>query len=199
MNERSWLGATRPHGMITHLGDGASARKLRLLGVVCCRRIDSVMSHPQARTAVDVAERFADGLAGADELAGVHEAIDRPWWGVRPQQLLTAPTPLVQGVIGHCGSAAQNRAERKAQCDLIRDVFGNPFRPAAFDPGWRTDTAVSLARGMYAGRDFAAMPILADALQEAGCENDDILSHCRDPHGVHVRGCWVVDLVLGKA
>lgn len=64
--------------------------------------------------------------------------------------------------------------------------------------GWRTDTAVALARQMYDSRDFGAMPILADALQDAGCDGEDILSHCRDPKQVHVRGCWVVELVLGK-
>jgi hypothetical protein len=50
---------------------------------------------------------------------------------------------------------------------------------------------------MYEERDFAGMPILADALEEAGCNNADILAHCREP-GVHVRGCWVVDLLLAK-
>ncbi|MBA4191676.1 MAG: hypothetical protein C0467_27160 [Planctomycetaceae bacterium] len=80
----------------------------------------------------------------------------------------------------------------------LRDIFGNPFRPVSFDPCWRTSTAVSLAQGMYDSRDFSAMPILADALQDAGCEHADILTHCRDEKQVHVRGCWVVDLVLGK-
>jgi hypothetical protein len=88
-------------------------------------------------------------------------------------------------------------AEGLAQCDLLRDIFGNPFRPVAFDPAWRTISAVGLARLMYDSRDFSAMPILADALQDAGCDNDELLSHCRGP-GPHVRGCWVVDLVLGK-
>ncbi|HJZ53597.1 MAG TPA: hypothetical protein VKE74_01480 [Gemmataceae bacterium] len=90
-------------------------------------------------------------------------------------------------------------AEDAAQCDLLRDIFGNPFRPVAFDAAWRTDTAVSLAKGMYEAREFSAMPILADALQDVGCETEDILTHCRDPKAAHVRGCWVVDLVLGKS
>ncbi|VTT98566.1 Uncharacterized protein (Fragment) OS=uncultured bacterium PE=4 SV=1 [Gemmataceae bacterium] len=81
---------------------------------------------------------------------------------------------------------------------LLRDIFGNPFRPVAFDPAWRTSTAVSLAKHMYESRDFSAMPILADAIQDAGCEAEALLAHCRDPKQVHVRGCWVVDLVLGK-
>ncbi|AWM42176.1 hypothetical protein C1280_07730 [Gemmata obscuriglobus] len=79
----------------------------------------------------------------------------------------------------------------------LRDIFGNPFRPIIFVPEWRTDTAVALAHQMYESRDFSAMPILADALQDAGCTSDDILNHCREP-GEHVRGCWAVDLVLGK-
>jgi len=81
---------------------------------------------------------------------------------------------------------------------FLRDIFGNPFRPVAFSPEWQSDTAVSLAKHIYESRDFSSMPILADALQDAGCDHDDILTHCRNPEQVHVRGCWVVDLVLGK-
>ncbi|MBP3953754.1 hypothetical protein J8F10_00365 [Gemmata sp. G18] len=87
--------------------------------------------------------------------------------------------------------------EAVAQTWLTRDIFGNPFRPVTFSPSWRTSTAVALASQMYESRDFGAMPILADALQDAGCDSADVLDHCRGP-GPHVRGCWVVDLVLGK-
>jgi hypothetical protein len=87
--------------------------------------------------------------------------------------------------------------ERRHQVGLLRDIFGNPFRPVVFPPSWRTDTALALARQMYDAREFSAMPILADALQDAGCDSDDVLNHCRGP-GPHVRGCWVCDLVLGK-
>ncbi|HEY3788803.1 MAG TPA: hypothetical protein VGL71_08115 [Urbifossiella sp.] len=78
-----------------------------------------------------------------------------------------------------------------------RDIFGNPFRPVAINSDWRSSTVISLAREMYVSRDFSMMPILCDALQDAGCENADILDHCRgnDPH---FRGCWVIDLILGK-
>ncbi|MBA4189530.1 MAG: hypothetical protein C0467_16205 [Planctomycetaceae bacterium] len=74
----------------------------------------------------------------------------------------------------------------------------NPLRPITFDPAWLTSTVVAIAQGMYESRDFSAMQILADALQDACCENEDILTHCRG-NGPHVRGCWVVDLVLGKS
>jgi hypothetical protein len=84
--------------------------------------------------------------------------------------------------------------------ELALELVGpNPFRPIAFDPAWRTDTAVALARQMYESREFGAMPILADALQDAGCDSEPILMHCRDPHAAHVRGCWVCDLVLFSA
>lgn len=81
---------------------------------------------------------------------------------------------------------------------VVRDVFANPFRPATFSPSWATDTARTLARQMYDAREFSAMPILADALQDAGCDNTDLLDHCRDTSLAHVRGCWAVDLVLGR-
>lgn len=86
---------------------------------------------------------------------------------------------------------------KRKQAEIIRDIFGNPFRPVAFDPSWRTTDAVALASSMYESRDFASMPILADALQDAGCNLPEILDHCRGPV-LHVRGCWVVDLVLDR-
>lgn len=79
----------------------------------------------------------------------------------------------------------------------IYDVFGNPFRPVSADPRWLTSTVVALAEGIYQDLAFDRMPILADALEEAGCDNADILSHCRGD-GPHVRGCWVVDLLTGR-
>jgi hypothetical protein len=87
--------------------------------------------------------------------------------------------------------------ERQCQVRFIQDIFGNPFRTATLNPLWLTSTALALARGMYDERAFDRMPILADALQDAGCDNEDVLNHWRGP-GPHVRGGWVVDLVLGK-
>ncbi|QEL20518.1 hypothetical protein [Limnoglobus roseus] len=88
--------------------------------------------------------------------------------------------------------------ERRSQLAILRDIFGNPFRPVTLPPSWLTPTAVGLAEAIYADRVSDRLPILADALQDAGCEDADILAHCRG-EGPHVRGCWVVDGVLGKS
>ena len=80
---------------------------------------------------------------------------------------------------------------------MIRDIFSNPFHPVSIDPGWLTNTVIGLTHAIYEDRAFDRLPILADALEEAGCTNSDILAHCREP-GEHVRGCWVVDLILAK-
>jgi hypothetical protein len=95
---------------------------------------------------------------------------------------------------------AGKEAEGRAVCDLIRDIIGNPFRPVSLEPSWLTwndGTVVKLAQGIYEDRAFDRLPILADALEEAGCDNTDILAHCRQPTE-YVRGCWVVDTILGK-
>ena len=123
-----------------------------------------------------------DARRGADAAAraAVRAAVDAPFGG-------SIQVPNLPGA----------REELAAQADLLRDIFGNPFREVAFDPAWRTSDALALANAMYSNRDIGAMPILADALQEAGCDDEDVLSHCREPRE-HVRGCWVVDLLLGK-
>lgn len=89
------------------------------------------------------------------------------------------------------------RVTRKTQVQLVRDVFGHPFRPTSFDSDWRTATVRDLALSVYAEHAFDRLPILADALEDAGCDNADVLAHCRGD-GPHARGCWIVDLILGK-
>jgi hypothetical protein len=93
-------------------------------------------------------------------------------------------------------SFAEDRV-RIWQCQLIREIFGNPFRPVSLNPAWLTSDVRTIAAQMYESRDFGAMPILADALEDAGCDNVNVLDHCREP-GEHVRGCWVIDIILKK-
>jgi len=81
---------------------------------------------------------------------------------------------------------------------LLPDIVANPFHPITLNPSWLTPTVKALAQSIYTDHNFTDLPILADALEEAGCNNEDILSHCRGP-GEHTRGCWALDLLLGKS
>lgn len=89
------------------------------------------------------------------------------------------------------------KAELTMQANFLGDLAGVPARAAAIEPFWRNAATMKLAQTMYDSRCFDRMPILADALQAAGCNNSDILEHCRRP-GVHVRGCWVLDMLLKR-
>jgi hypothetical protein len=116
------------------------------------------------------------------------------------------PTPLVAL---HARAARESdldlaEDEGSAQSQLLRDLFGNPFRPVALDPAWLSPTVTALAQAAYEERslpsgelDLARLKVLADAIEEAGCPDQAILDHLRGP-GPHVRGCWPVDLVLGR-
>jgi hypothetical protein len=203
----------------------ALARRNRLFCCAACRLVWDSLTKEPARKAVEVAERFADGEASESERAEAEEAAEQLndsvafaaafwaiWSDVRGNYTGGANYcyPLVVDALEFLtlkdrATRRRVRAKEKARAaallrlsELLRDIFGNPFRPVTFSPSWRTDTALSLARQIYDSRDFSAMPILADALQDAGCDNEDILNHCRQVNGMHVRGCWVVDLVLDK-
>lgn len=117
------------------------------------------------------------------------EGPEAPDWFYDPHR-----NPPCFGWIGK--AFPEHHPERAEQASLLRCIFGNPFRPVTLDPFWNTSTVLSLAQRMYGSRDFSPMPILADALQDAGCDNPDFLNHCRGG-GPHARGRWVVDQLLG--
>jgi hypothetical protein len=222
MSEADWLESCYVSRLIRLLPDDPepSERKLWLFGVACCRRAAEWVQHPILPEVIDACEQAADDPAGfrrLDDMARLAQQLTAvpPKWGEEPDDLFwfanavsklassgTSAVDIAEGcqdaLCGHDDFTA-GHGEALFQTDLFRDIFGNPFHPVAFDQSWRTSAAVGLARAMYESRDFAAMPVLADALEEAGCDRPDVLAHCRDPHGVHVRGCWVVDLVLGKS
>lgn len=100
--------------------------------------------------------------------------------------------------VWHATWNAVFHAARAEQADLVRDVFPPPGTSPFVRPDWLTSTVTAMARQMYDGREFSPMPILADALQDAGCTDELILGHCRKP-APHTRGCWAIDLVLGKS
>ena len=221
MTASDWATGTDPHAMLSLLrGREVSPRKVRLFAAACCRRVWPLLADPRSRSAVEAAERCADGDLPGDQLAALgRAAVEAADQAARDAEEAEDDTPyrvaeaaafaasdeadvLERVARGAAYYAADPRlpetaAERAAQASLLRCVVANPLRPTPFSPEWRTSTAVTLAAQMYESRDFSAMPILADALMDAGCNNNDILEHCRglEPH---VRGCWVVDLVLGK-
>jgi hypothetical protein len=209
MTEAEWQNSIEPRGMLGFVAGKVSTRKWRLYGVACCRRIEHRLKDSLSQRALDLAERLAEGTCDVAEVdverffpPPLTTAHDFRRWAL--EACLKGDAIRVLFPAANCSplpSAIRNRSfgEKSAQASLARDIFGNLFRPVAFSPEWRTDTAVALARQMYDSRDFSAMPILADALQDAGCDSDDILSHCRDSNATHVRGCWVVDLVLDKS
>ncbi len=139
------------------------------------------------------------------------------WWAAfgvaRFSSWATALTGVTTGLLPAAAKRAAEAAAERAcwssatalalysakerQCGLLREIFGNPFRPVTIDPRWLTSTVVDSATAIYQERAFERMPILADALTDAGCNNEEIIAHCRS-EAVHVRGCWVVDLLLGK-
>ena len=210
MTEAEWVACEDPTPMLEFLRNRGSSRKFRLFGCATCRRIWHLFTMEESRACVETAERYADGQASQLQLsAAAHRAMNFPW-RVVSEVYLTAeaaaetayspngkPFQHILVVAGNASLVANDREEQIAQSDLLRDIVRNPFRLRAFAPSWRTDTVSPSPAQMYESRDFSAMPILADALQDAGCDSADVLDHCRGP-GPHVRGCWVVDLVLGN-
>jgi len=205
----------------------AGRRKLRHFGCSSCRLIADPTMDPRSLAAIEFMERAIDHGLDAAEMASVkeaaHEALRDLYRMPDPigveesvrRWAMFAAHGLLEKRADGCASAAWrtceltayappglHRQEKKAylltMAHLLRDIFGNPFRPVALDPNWLTTDVRALARGVYDEKAFDRMPILADALQDAGCDNDDTLSHCRDPKQTHARGCWVIDLLLGK-
>jgi hypothetical protein len=142
------------------------------------------------------ANRVAWAVASSTNVASntVGTARRAAWGKVQPHGSKSIPA---YGTSAWRACEEARELEAGAQCHLLRDVFGNPFRAVTISPACRTANVIGLAQSIYADRAFERLPILADALEDAGCDNVDILNHCRQP-GEHVRGCWVVDLILEK-
>jgi hypothetical protein len=132
-----------------------------------------------------------------------------PWrvaWGTADAAIIAAgcQVRVAASLLDDRPEHEHRAAEESAVCELVRCVFGNPFRPVTVDPAWRTSTVTSLVQAAYEERilpgvelDAQRLAILADALEEAGCTNEEILVHLRDP-GPHVRGCWALDRLLAR-
>lgn len=220
MTEAEWLVSEDPLELLAFVAPRSTDRKLRLFLCHCCARVVDAIppqwrlfrghAEPfqQLQRALSVVEQFAEGLVGSDALDKARRDADDStdvnhidyggevkFGSVAAAVVAAAAVHPVPRAVLEVGRGA--KGETHWRMLILRDIFGNPFRPVVSSPSWRTDTVLSLARQMYESREFSAMPILADALQDAGCDSEEILNHCRSG-GVHVRGCWVVDLVLNK-
>ncbi|MBX9627498.1 MAG: hypothetical protein K2X82_27100 [Gemmataceae bacterium] len=219
MTEAEWFGQDSEG--YNRLMFALGPRRSRLLAAACCRAAAHAAGGPvdEVVAAAAAVEQFADTGKSKAALRRARQAVravrnreqDRPiefarsrllfrlLWAAEVAATENIPHRAVEELIVAQAEAWKSWPHNSGSFfHLYTDIAG-PVVPAAFDPGWRTPSAVALARTMYEGRDFAHMPILADALEDAGCADEAVIGHCRDPHGVHVRGCWVVDLVLGKA
>jgi hypothetical protein len=264
VTEAEWLAATDPGAMLAFAADRANDRKLRLFACACVRRFWGVLTDPRGRVAVEVAERFADGLAGRQELALAWHAVRRAREAVldgssmaqvldaaerlTDDRSFSAPRDAVWTVLlsalqeeglaasraaflktllklsyrslgprlpwqparglasdireaqRQAGDAYQSilATETCAQAALLRDIIGPaPFRTPVVGQSvlaWRDACVPKLAEAIYGALAWDRLPVLADALEEGGCTDADILSHCRQV-GAHVRGCWVMDLI----
>lgn len=250
MTESEWLASTDPAAMLEHLthrsvhaagGFGttiprdkplASDRKRRLFVVACCRQVWHLLTDEQSRRAVEVAERYADGLVDEKERERVKEIATeyvpgRPGYEADARYAAwTCCCADKSGLVGRSRIHAHQATggvfrhdgvyDSPIQAALLREIVGNPFRPVNISTGWspmagkpkwvepicswltwNDGTVPRIARRIYEDRAFDLMPILADALEDAGCADEAILGHCRSG-GSHVRGCWLLDILLGK-
>jgi hypothetical protein len=218
MTEEEWFAAD--YGEIYRVIALLTPRRQRLLAAAVCRVLLPWINFPSVQNALGVIETFADTGKTKAALRRARQAIaatrkeqfnlsrgqqwmiaieralfvvsnaasDDPLSGTIPQAIEAL------AVTGGISVQAARSRLRIPYCEIV----GRAGHPMAFLPEWRTTTTVQLAQQMYESRNYSTMPILADALQDASCDNEDILNHCRESSGVHVRGCWVLDLILSK-
>ena len=253
MTEAEWMIATEPQEMLSFLSESGrlSERKARLYAAACCRRIWPLLTDERSRTAIEVAERYADGLESVEEftlaarkawtvLLDVDCFPSRSVWGAANAAASVAPyqggPPRLWGALGvpvtvadtvydlvmntpmPTGELADENpeavsdevrtsfySEYESLAALVRDVFGQPYRASSVVTGFLTPAVLTLAKRAYEERILpqgtlnpSLLGLIADALTAAGCNEQELLGHLRS-EGPHVRGCHVLDAILGKA
>jgi hypothetical protein len=227
MTEAKWLAGVEVKTLLEFVLDRSSERKRGLFAAACCRRVWRLLKDERSRAAVEVAERYVDDAASDGEKLDAEmgaEAADQAL-AAGGRDTATSRAALsaycvtcfgagwdqadpgwdfAYSTASSAADAARADGTEANQLALLRCVFGNPFRPLTVSPAWQTLQVVALAQATYeqpelpSGRlDATRLPILADALEEAGCDQADVLGHLRGP-GPHAKGCWALDLVLGK-
>ena len=201
------------------------SRKLRLFAAASCRAVWKLLPDWRSREAVEEAERVVSGTVRRARLAGLRDNADDAWsilsgdyryWIEEPPRELRVPRQDLRPEVlaaGRAAAACADPADARtaatevvaalgpllgppAVADLLREVCGNPFRRPRGRRWWSSDVR-DVARTIEAERAFARLPILGDALMDAGLDHDDVVRHCQGP-GPHTLGCWVLDLALGR-
>jgi hypothetical protein len=228
MDEKQWLSCREPPILIDYMSANgffhhkSAPRRRRLFGCACCLRLQRHLSK-QGRKLLAIAERLAERdltkarwksaeeknqISGSVNIFDAQSTMDLAAHSLLCADIKKASSGVAQYCLIAIGSEESSLGRKRkpilleanAQADLIRDIFGIPWVviPLKADPRWLTSNVVDLSRAIYEERAFDKMPILADALMDAGCDREEILSHCHST-APHVRGCWVVDLLLGKS
>jgi hypothetical protein len=231
VKEKEWLSGTDPQALVRFIRSRAGHRKPRLFAAACCRRLWHVLEEEACRQAVEVGERFADGLCSGEERGRAFrlacKARDRhphPIPGEADDKTAAyyaaafAAAAYTSTACLNCSAYASLHFDWKEpakadeelaiQVRLLHDVFGNPFRqPPSVNPAWlawNRGTVRRLAEAAYEQRSLpegtlepARLAVLADALEEVGCDDGGLLEHLRSP-GPHTRGCFAVDALLGR-
>jgi hypothetical protein len=223
MTEAEWLASVDPVKMLDWLkARKIRARKLRLFGAACGRRLWPWLADERSKAAIAALEVFADSPGKQPDKERLREAW-KPAYVLAKADKSESPAAVAASaarvvseptdahhatrwgakVTLDAAEAWGRAGEPAALARLLREVLGNPRAKTTFDAAWRTPGVLSVAQAAYDERlpvfelDTARLAVLADALEEAGCTDEAALTHLRSP-GPHVRGCWALDLVLAK-
>jgi hypothetical protein len=192
MTEAQWLTCDEPSDMLAFVANDLSPRK-ELMFVLACSRKIQLLPELEGKAQMELLERYAEGQVGREELESL-----APVLGFLVRRLPGLASDYTQ-------DWAVSAGEGRYATNVLRDLF-NPFHPVAFDAQWLTwneGRIAHLAQAAYQTRcddesiDRDRLLVLADAFEEAGCTDFNILDHLRGP-GPHVRGCWALDMILGK-
>jgi hypothetical protein len=206
MTESEWLACGDDEEMIIWLEGRFSRRKRRLLGCATARQVEHLLREPSTHELISLCERYADRLVSRRQVQDafrrmVWEPASYQEWNIRDLAKGFSTPHGGDPALDHFPEARGNGRLIRDWADVMRDFYGpTPFRRVRLEPAWlaANDGAVpTLARAIYDEGRWTDLPILGDALEEAGCDDADLLGHCRGG-GRHYRGCWVVDLILNK-
>lgn len=210
MTEAEWRTSCRPVRLLDFASARLTVRQQRLIAVASCRTIspavlglngerwlataDKLAEQPDVEVTPTTVRRWMRAFGREGEVRLAHPNLPAVFYQVG----LGDPRTTMVNVGYVKGTTRPNYDVVDEEiAGIVRDVVGDPSRTVGGDRSWFTSTVVALAQQIYELREFGAMPILADALQDVGCDNEDVLSHCRGP-GPHVRGCWVIDILTGR-